>query len=72
MIEKTAPTEAANQEIPMVHGVSSDPLPEDEDIFRKLDIPWLPSEMQDTTSGKVFESDKKNLQRTIKWITCRK
>ena len=66
MIEETTPTEAANQESPMVHGVSSDLLPEDEDIFIKLDIPWLPSEMQDTTAGKVFDLDKQNLQSTIK------
>ena len=50
----------------MVHGVSSEMLPEDEDIFRKLDIPWLPSEIQDTTTGKDFDSDMENLQRTIK------
>ena len=66
MIEETTPTEAANQESPMVHGVSSDLFPEDEDIFGKLDIPWLSSEMQDTIAGKVFDSDKQNLQRTIK------
>ena len=58
LIEETTPTEVANQESPMVHGVSSDLLPEDEDIFRKLDIPLLPSEMQYTTVGKVFDLDK--------------
>ena len=50
----------------MVHGVSSELFPDDEDIFRKLDIPWLPSEIQDTTIEKVFDSDMENLQRTIK------
>ena len=66
LIDETTPTEAANQENPMVHGVSSELFPEDEDIFRKLDIPWLPSEIQDTTTRKAFDSDMENLQRTIK------
>ena len=66
LIEEATPTEAVNQENPMVHGVSSDPFPNGEDIFIKLDIPWLPSDMQDTTAGKVFDSEKQNLQRTIK------
>ena len=66
MIDETTPTETTNQEIPMVHGVSSELLPKDEDIFRRLDIPWFPNEMQDTTTGKAFDSERENLQRTIK------
>ena len=73
-MDETTPIEAASQENPIVHGVSSKLLQEDEDIFRKLDIPWLPSEIQDTTTGKVFDSEKENMKRTIKnisnkWIT---
>ena len=41
-------------------------LPEDEEIFRKLNIPWLPSELQSTTGSKAFDSEKENLQRAIK------
>ena len=41
-------------------------LPEDEEIFRKLNIPWLPSELQNTTGSKAFDSEKENLKRTIK------
>ena len=66
LIDEATPTEAASQENPIVHGVSSRLLQEDEDIFRRLDIPWLHSEMQDTTIGKDFDSEKENLQRTIK------
>ena len=65
MDESTA-AEGVSQENPIVHGVSSRLLQEDEDIFRRLDIPWLPSEMQDTTTGKDFDSERENLQRTIK------
>ena len=66
LIDEIAPTETVNQENPSIHGVSSELLQEDEDIFRRLDIPWLPSEIQDTTTGKAFDSEKENLQRTIR------
>ena len=61
LMDETTPTEAASQENPIVHGVSSRLLQEDEDIFRRLDIPWFPSEMQDTTTGKAFDSERENL-----------
>ena len=66
LIDEIVPTETINQENPSVHGVSSDLLQEDEDIFRRMNIPWLPSELQNTTAGKAFDSEKENLQRTIK------
>ena len=66
LMDEIAPTEKDNQEDPSVYGVSTELLPEDEDIFRNLNIPWLPSELQNTTGGKVFDSEKENLQRTIK------
>ena len=66
LIDEIAPAETINQENPSIHGVSSKLLQEDEDIFRKLDIPWLPSEIQDTTIGKDFDSENENLQRTIR------
>ena len=61
LMDKSTPTVVASQESPIVHGVSSRLLQEDEDIFRRLDIPWLPSEMQDTTTGKAFDSERENL-----------
>ena len=66
MIDEISPTETINQKNPSVHGVSSELLPEDEDIFKKLNIPWLPSELQNEVIGKAFDSEKENLQRTIK------
>ena len=45
LIDEIAPTETVNQENPSIHGVSSELLHDYEDIFRKLDIPWLPSEI---------------------------
>ena len=66
LLDKNEPDEIGTQEIPSLPGVYTKVLHEDEDIFRKLDIPWLPSEIHDTTTGKAFDSEKENLQRTIK------
>ena len=66
LMDGNTPDETNNQEIPSFPGVSTKLLHEDEDIFRNLNIPWLPSEIQDTTTGKDFDSEKENLQRTIK------
>ena len=40
-------------------------LEEDVDIFKKLNIPWMPSDMQDTTTWKPVDSER-DLQRAIK------
>ena len=45
LMDENAPDETNNQENPSFHGVSTELLLEDEDIFRKLNIPWLPSEL---------------------------
>ena len=46
--------------------ISIDLLDKDADIFRKLDIPWMPSDAQETTTGKVIDSDGENMQKAIK------
>ena len=46
--------------------ISTNLLQEEEDIFRRLNIPWLPSGMQDASTEKAFDSEKENMQRTIK------
>ena len=65
-MDENAPVEANNQENLSVHETSIELVPEDEEIFRKLNIPWLPSELQNTTGSKAFDSEKKNLKRAIK------
>ena len=64
--DENAPNEIDNQENLSVPGVSTELMHEEEDIFRKLNIPWLPIEIQNTVEGKAFDSDKENLQKTIK------
>ena len=66
MRDENAPAEIDNQENPSVHDIPTDLLLEDEEIFKKMNIPWLPSELQNTRAGKAFDSEKENLQRTIK------
>ena len=51
---------------PSIPDISTDLLDEDADIFRKLDIPWMPSDAQETTIGKFIDLDRENMQRTIK------
>ena len=46
--------------------ISTDLLDDNADIFRKLDIPWMPSDAQETITGKVIDSNKENMQRAIK------
>ena len=60
------PKEIDTQENPSIPDISTDMLEEDADIFRKLNIPWMPTDVQDTTAGKVFDSNKQNLQKIVK------
>ena len=65
-MDENAPAETDNQENPSFHDTSTEMLPKDEEIFRKLNIPWLPIELQNTTGSNAFDSEKENIQRTIK------
>jgi len=39
---------------------------EDEEIYKKLKIPWIPEGMQTISGDKCIDSEKENLQRSIK------
>ena len=41
-------------------------MKEDEEIYKKLKIPWIPEAMQSILEGKCIDSEKENLQRSIK------
>jgi len=64
--DEATPKETYTQENPSIPDISTDLLDEDADIFKKLKIPWMPSDAQETIARKPFDSDKENLQRTIK------
>ena len=61
LIDEATPAETNIQENPSMPDISINLLEEDADIFRKLNIPWMPTDVQNTTAGKVFDSDKQNL-----------
>ena len=46
--------------------VSTNLLDEYAEIFKKVYIPWIPNDEQDTTTGRPFDSDRENMQKTIK------
>ena len=41
-------------------------MKEDEEIFRKLKIPWMPEGMHPVSEGRCIDSENENLQRSIK------
>ena len=53
-MDENAPDETDNQGNPSVPGVSTELLHEDEDIFRKLNIPWLPNEIRIQQEAKLL------------------
>ena len=39
---------------------------DEEEIFRKLNIPWVPKEVSSFQEGKFIDSNNENLQKTVK------
>ena len=66
MVEEKVPCKAESEEHLGFPGTLTELLQEDEKIYRRLNIPWLPNEMQTATGNKSFDSEKENLQRSIK------
>ena len=66
MVDENVPGETETQEKLSFHDTPTELLPEDEEIYRILNIPWLPNDMQSTIGNKAFDSEKENLQRTLK------
>ena len=64
--DEAIPKETDTQENPGIPHISINLLEEDADIFRKLNIPWMPSDAQETITGRPFDSERENLQKTIK------
>ena len=66
MVEEKVPCKAESEEHLGFPGTSIELMEEDEEIYRRLNIPWIPNEMQTTAGDKCIDSEKENLQRTIK------
>ena len=41
-------------------------LEDNEEVFKKLKIPWMSKEMHPVSEGKCIDSENENLQRSIK------
>ena len=67
LVDENVLGETETQENLSFHDNPIELLPKDQEIYRRLNIPWLPNEIQSTTGNKAFDSEKENLQRTIKY-----
>ena len=66
MVEEKVPCEAETEENLSFPETLTELLPEDEEIYKRLNIPWLPNEMQMIAGNKAFDSKKQNLQRSVR------
>ena len=66
IIDENVPSEVENKENLIFPETPTELLPEDEEIYKRLNIPWIPNEMQTTAGNKAFDSEKENLQRSVK------
>ena len=71
MVDENVPGETEIQENLSFHDTPTELLPGDEEIYRRLNIPWLPNELQSTTGSKAVDSEKENLQRTSSSINIK-
>ena len=61
MVEEKFPCKAESEEHLGFPRTSTELMEEDEEIYRRLNIPWIPNEMQTTTGHKCIDSEKENL-----------
>ena len=54
------------EEHPEILVTFTEHMKEDEEIYKKLKIPWIREGMQSISEGKCIDSEKENLQRSIK------
>ena len=65
MVEEEIHCNAENEEHPKFPVTSTELMKEDEEIYKKLKIPWTQG-MQTISGDKCTDSEKENLQRSIK------
>ena len=71
MVEEEFPCNAENEEHPKFSVTSTKLMNEDEEIYKRLKIPWTPEGMQTIARDKCIYSEKENLQRSIKQYKCK-
>ena len=66
MVQEKVPCEAETEENLSFLETPTELLLEYEEIYKRLNIPWLPNEMQTIVGNKAFDSEKENLQKSVK------
>ena len=68
MVEEKVPCKAESEEHLGFPVTRTELLQEDEEIYRRLNIPWLPNEMQTSAGNKSFDSEKRKSSEKYKSI----
>ena len=66
MVEENVPCEAEIEENLLFPETPTELLPEDEEIYKRLNIPWLQMRCKPQQEIKPLIQKKENLQRTVK------
>ena len=66
MVEEKVPCKAESEEHLGFPKTPTELLPEDEEIYKRLNIPWLPNERQTIEGNETFDLEKENLQISVK------
>ena len=66
VVEQSSQCSIEVKKISEVHVAMTEQLEEDEEIFKKLKIPWMPEEMHPVSEGKCIDFENENLQWSIK------
>ena len=68
MVGEKVPCKAESEEHLRFPGTPTELLQEDEEIYKRLNIPWLPNEMQTIAGNKTFDSEKREFTKKCKTI----
>ena len=66
IVEEEVHCNTETEEHPEIPVTSTELMKEDEEIYKKLKIPWTREGMQTISGDKCIDSEKENLQRSIK------
>ena len=66
MVEEKVPGKVESEEQLGFPETPRELLSKDEEIYKRLNIPWNPNQMQSIAGNKTFDSKKENLQRSVK------
>ena len=68
MVEEKVPCKVESEDDLGFPGTPTELLQEKEKIYRRLNIPWLPNEMQTIVRNKTFDLEKREFTKKCKTI----